>query len=145
MLMPRQWFLKKLDPDGSLTVPELRMILEQHMLEYKAVVLNGNEPPGMTVKKALNIYKKFYFLSRQPEWGTIPFSCSYAVCFPNCVCQDTMLFASLFNPKVRVPESWVTATVSLRKVHKPIGGTAGRKRRRLIEQRACDEKTSIPR
>ena len=71
----------------------------------------------------------------------IPFSCSCAVCFPNCVCEDTILFASLFNPKVRVPESWVTATVSVRKVHKPIGGTAGRKRRRLIEQHACDEKT----
>ena len=42
---------------------------------------------------------------------------------------------------MRVPESWVTATVSLRQVQKPIGGAAGRKRRRLIEERACNEKT----
>ena len=141
VLMPRQWFLNKLDPHGSLTVPQLRMILEPQMLMYKAVVLNGNEPPRMTVKKALNIYKKFHFLSRQPEWVAIPFSCSFAFCFPNCVCQDTMLFASLFNPKVRVPESWVTATVSLRHAQKPIRGTAGCKRRRLIAERACNEKT----
>ena len=47
--------------------------------------------------------------------------------------EDTILFASLFNPKVLVPENWVTATVSVRKVQKPIGGAAGRKRRRLIE------------
>ena len=48
---------------------------------------------------------------------------------------------SLFDPEVRVPEKWVTATVSRRKVLKPIGGTAGRKRRRLLEERACNEKT----
>ena len=48
---------------------------------------------------------------------------------------------SLFDPEVRVPEKWVTATVSRRMVQKPIGGTAGRKRRRLLEERACNEKT----
>ena len=35
----------------------------------------------------------------------------------------------------------MTATVSRRMVQKPIGGTAGRKRRRLLEERACNEKT----
>ena len=144
VLMPRQWFLEKLDPDGSLTVPELRMILEPHVRDYKAVVLrHGQEPPGLTVKKALGIYKKFNFMSRQPDWGTIPFSCSCKVCFPNCVCDDTIQFASLFDPKVRVPAELVTATVSKRQVHKPIGGTAGRKKRRLIEERACNEKTIV--
>ena len=60
--------------------------------------------------------------------------------FPNCVCEDTILFTSLFDPEVRVPGKWVTATVSRRSEQKPIGGTAGRKRRRLLEERACDEK-----
>ena len=70
--VPGQWFLEKLDPDGSLTVPELRMILEPHVRDYKAVVLrHGQEPPGLTVKKAMGIYKKFHFMSRQPDWGTI--------------------------------------------------------------------------
>ena len=73
----------------------------------------------------------------------IPFSCSCKVCFPNCVCEDTILFASLFNPKVRIPAEMVTATVSKRQVHKPIGGTAGRKKRRLTEERACNEKTIV--
>ena len=111
------------------------------MLEYKNLILQDRVAPGMTVKKALGIYKKFHFLSRVPTWGRIPFSCSCAVCFPNCVCQDTILFASLFDQEVRVPDSWVTATVSVRKVQKAIGGTAGRKQRLLIEQRACYEKT----
>ena len=111
------------------------------MLEYKNLVLQDRVAPGMTVKKALGIYKKFHFLSRLPTWGRIPFSCSCAVCFPNCVCEDTNLSTSLFDPEVRVPEAWVTATVSRRKEQKAIWGTAGRKRRRLIEERAFDEKT----
>ena len=60
------------------------------------------------------------------------------------MCQDTLLFASLFDPAVRVPDFWITATVSVRKLHRAIRGPAGHKRRRLIEQRACDEKTIDP-
>ena len=95
----------------------------------------------MNVKKEMNIYKKFHFLSHMPTWDDISFSCSCVVCFPNCLCEDTLLFASLFDPEVRFPEAWVTATVSRRREQKAIGGTAGRKRRRLLEERACNEKT----
>ena len=59
------------------------------------------------------------------------------------MCEDTILFASLFNPKVRVPADQVTVTVSKRQVHKPIGGTAGRKKRCLLQERACNEKTVV--
>ena len=41
---------------------------------------------------------------------------------------------------MRVPADQVTATVSKRQVQKPIGGTAGYKKRRLIADRACNEK-----
>ena len=84
-------------------------MLEQHMLAYRNLVLQDIVSPGINVKKAMNIYKKFHFLS---TWGDVPFSCSCTVCFPNCVCEDTLLFATLFDPEVRVPEAWVTvATV----------------------------------
>ena len=140
VLMPRQWFLAKLDPRGELSVADLRALLEPHVNAYRNLVLQDIVEPGMNVKKAINIYKKFHFMTRMPSWGPIPFSCSCAVCFPNGVCEDTILFTSLFDPEVRVPGKWVTATVSRRMVQKPIGGTAGRKRRRLLEERACDEK-----
>jgi hypothetical protein len=141
VLMPRQWWLRKLDPDGLLTVPELRQKLEPHVRMYKAVVLRiGHEPPDLDVKQALRIYQKFHLISQQSTWGRIPISCSCKVCFPNCVCEDTIMFAALFNPKVRVPADQVTATVSKRQVQKPIGGAAGYKRRRLIAERACNEK-----
>jgi hypothetical protein len=32
VLMPRQWFLKKLDPKRELSFPDLRVLLRQHML-----------------------------------------------------------------------------------------------------------------
>ena len=66
VLMPRQWFLKKLDPKGELSVPELRDLLQPHMLAYRALVLLDNVEPGMTVKKALAIYRKWHVLHRQP-------------------------------------------------------------------------------
>ena len=128
VLMPRQWFLTKLDPNGDLPVPELRALLEPHMLAYRNLVLQDIVGTCMNVKKAMNIYKKFHFLSRMPTWGDVPFSCPCAVCFPNCVCEDTLRFASLFDPEVWVPqaEDWVTATVTRRREQKAIGGTAGR-------------------
>jgi hypothetical protein len=55
-------------------------------------------------------------------------------------CKHSLLFVSLFKPEVRVPDSWITATPSLRKKCKSIKGTAGRRRLRLIEERQCDEK-----
>ena len=38
VLMPRQWFLKQLDPKGELSVPELLELLRPHMLEYRALI-----------------------------------------------------------------------------------------------------------
>ena len=46
------------------------------------------------------------------------------------------------NPEVPVPPDRAAATVSARKLCKSIGGTAGRKWRRRIEECACDEKTT---
>ncbi len=47
----------------------------------------------------------------------------------------------MFKPELRVPDSWIAATPSLRKKCKSIKGTAGRRRLRLIEERQCDEKS----
>ena len=87
VLMPRQWFLKKLDPKGELSVPDLLDLLRQHMLEYRALVLLDHVEPGMTVKKALAIYRKWHGMNRQPTWGAVPFSCSCKVCFAHCICR----------------------------------------------------------
>ena len=115
------------------------------MLAYRALVLLDHVEPGITVKKALAIYRKWHVLNQQPTWGAVPFSCSCKVCFAHFICEDAILLASLFNPEVRVPADQITATVSIRARHIAIGGTAGRKRRRLEEERACNEKAIDPR
>ncbi len=140
VLMPRQWFLKKLDPKGELSVPALRDLMRPHMLVYRALVLLDIVEPGMTVKKAFAIYRKWHVLNRQSTWGAVPFSRSCKVCFAHCVCRDTILLASLFDPEVLVPADQITAMVSTRARNIPIGGTAWRKRHRLEEERACNEK-----
>jgi hypothetical protein len=94
VLMPRQWFLNKLDPRGELLIPELQDLLRPHMVAYRALVLIDNVEPGMTVKKALDIYRKWHVLNLQPTWGAVPFSCACKVCcHPHCICRDTILLA----------------------------------------------------
>ena len=51
-----------------------------------------------------------------------------------------LILAPLFDPEVRVPADLITATVSIRARNVAIGGTAGRKRRRLEEEQACNER-----
>ncbi len=66
--------------------------------------------------------------------------CSCKTNFGHCVCADTLLFVSLFDPDVQVPKRYVGATVSERKQCKKIGGLAGRRKRRVLEERQDDEK-----
>jgi hypothetical protein len=45
VLMPKQWFFKKLDPDCDLMVPELRNLLLPCILKYRALVLLNHVGP----------------------------------------------------------------------------------------------------
>jgi hypothetical protein len=140
ILLPRQALLKKLDPTGELSVPKVRAQLEPLVRQYERLIIQDRVDGGTQRKDALKIYKYFHQLNSAQEWGEIALSCTCRVCFANCACKDTLLFVSLFKQGVRVPNSYVTATPSLRKKCKSIKGTAGRKRRGLIEERKCDEK-----
>ncbi len=67
-------------------------------------------------------------------------SCSCKTNFAHCVCADTLLFVSLFKPTVQVPKGYVGATVSERRQCKKVGGLAGRRKSRVLEERQDDEK-----
>ena len=111
------------------------------MLEYKALVVQDWLSPNFNVKDVLRIYRKWNIISSAPKWGQIPLACTCKICYPYCVCQCTILLASLFNPDIRVPVQYIAATVSFRKTCLAIKGTAGYKRQRLLEAANCDEKT----
>ena len=140
VLMPRQWLLKKLDPDNKLSVDALRATLEDDMIEYKALIVEDWLDPHYDVKDVMRIYRKFNLITPAPKWGQIPLACTCKVCYANAVCQCTILLASLFNPEIRVPDHYIAATPSLRKLCRGIKGAAGTKRRKLIEAAACNEK-----
>ena len=84
--------------------------------------------------------KKWQIGGKNPVWIWIPLACTCKVCYPSCLCQCTLLLASLFDPEIRVPAHYIAATPSLCKACRGIKGTAGYKRRKLIEAAACDEK-----
>ena len=140
VLMPRQWLLKKLDPDNKLSVDALRAALEDDMIEYKALIVEDWLDPHYDVKDVMRIYRKFNLITPAPKWGQTPLACTCKVCYANAVCQCTILLASLFNPEIRVPDHYIAATPSLRKLCRGIKGTAGTKRRKLIEAAEYNEK-----
>ena len=76
VLMPRQWLLKKLDPDNKLSVNALRAKLEDDMLEYKALIVEDWLNPNFDIKDAMRIYLKFNMIRPAPTWGQIPLECT---------------------------------------------------------------------
>jgi hypothetical protein len=142
VLMPRLRLLTQLDPDGlyEFNAPQMRELIRPHADEYQRVVLRDQLPEGMDVKGALKVYRNFKLLRAAPTGGDYPVSCSCKTNFGHCVCEDTLLFVSLFDPKVQVPKGYVGATVSERKQCKKIGGLAGRRKRCFPKERQDDEK-----
>ena len=89
------------------------MLLEDHMIEYRALIVNDWLDPRYDVKDVMSIYRKFNLITPAPKWSWIPLACTCKVCYPNCLCQCTLLLASLFDPEIRVPVHYIAATVSI--------------------------------
>jgi hypothetical protein len=117
ILVPRQALLKRLDPTGELSVQTVCTHLPPLVRQYERLVIQDRVDADTDLRDTCR------------------------VCFGNCVCKHSLLFVLLFKPEVRVPDSWIAATPSLRKKCNSIKGTAGRRRLRLIEERKCDEKS----
>ena len=142
VLVPRQNLLKKLDPDGTRSVAEMREQLRPMANAYERLVLHDIRAPGLDIREALKIYRNFHLIRYMPAWveNDIPLACTCKICVNHCVCDDTLLFAALFKPEVRVPSDYVAATVNLRKRCKSLKGAVGRKRMRILEEQKCNEK-----
>ncbi len=63
--MPRQELVKKLDPLGQLTVPQVHAKLEPCVRDYQHLIIQDKVTAGMDIKVALKIYKPFHKLSSQ--------------------------------------------------------------------------------
>jgi hypothetical protein len=139
VLMPRRSLLIKLDPDDKCDAAEMRELIRPYADQYRRVVLRDQIPIGMDVKEALKVYRNFKLLRAAPSWGDVPVSCNCKTCFPHCVCADSLLLVSLFDPMVKVPDAYVAATVSARKKCR-MGGLAGRRKYRMLHEAKDNEK-----
>ena len=142
VLMPAQHLLKKMDPDNTRSVADVLVDLQPLQDQYANLVVR-NRPdlvPGVDIKLALKIYKSFHLLQKASTWGDIPVQCTCRECFKNCVCAHGVLFASLFDDTLRVPEEYIAATVGLRKKCRALKGAAGTKRKRLFSEIAAAKK-----
>jgi hypothetical protein len=139
VLMPRQAFLRKLDPTGKLPIAQLRAIMAPHAAAFRRLVVD-NIDNGEDIKQALKIYYNFYLIQYKLEWGDYPASCTCPGIYAHGCCWHSLLYASLFNPEVCVPDDYIAATVDLRKKRKSLKGMAGRKRLSIMKAMACDEK-----
>ncbi len=136
--MPRLRLLTQPDPDGlyEFNAPRMRESIRLHAKEYRRFVLRDQLQEDMDVKGAPKVYHNVKVLQAAPTWGDYPVSCLCKTCFAHCICGDTLLFVSLFEPTEQVPKGNVGATVFKRKV----GGLAGRRKRRVLEERQDNEK-----
>jgi hypothetical protein len=79
VLMPRQHLLKRINPSGSLNVPELLEIFRPLALQYENhLIIKDVIPPGMGINEALKINGSLHQLCHMPERQEIeiPVACT---------------------------------------------------------------------
>jgi hypothetical protein len=71
VLMPRQAFLRKLDPTGKLPIAKLQAMMATHAAAFRRLVAD-NIDNGEDIKLALKIYSNFHLIQYKPEWVDYP-------------------------------------------------------------------------
>ena len=142
MLMPRQWYLKHIDPDGKRTLDEVyEEVHERSTLYYNLVVMRKDEG-RYDFPSALDIYESFVWISRRTSWGKYPAGCVCRDSSTNCLCDHVLLTCAAFDETVQVPTNLVAETPELRKKVNHLRGTAGPRRAALIVARAKEQQKS---
>ena len=67
--MPRQWYLKDIDPDGKLPFAEVRAQVVKRTYQYYAIVVKRRSEGEYKLINALDLYDSFYLLTSQITWG----------------------------------------------------------------------------
>ena len=65
LLMPRDWYLKSIDPDGKRPFGEVKLQMVKHAHQYHDLVMQRKTEGGYDLLDVLELYKSFYkFLLR---------------------------------------------------------------------------------
>jgi hypothetical protein len=74
LLMPRQWYLKHLDPDCTKTCREVKEEVARRAHQYCDLLVAQTTEGQYRLEDALDLYESFYYIHRQPTWGDFPAS-----------------------------------------------------------------------
>ncbi len=118
VLLPAQHILRQLDPDNKRRMADVIADLQRLQDQYTNLVVS-NRPDLMQginmIKAALKIYKSFHLLQRASLREDILAQCTCSEFFKNCIRAHCVVFTSLFDDTLPVPEEFIAATVGLRK------------------------------
>ena len=152
LLMPRDWYLKSIDPEGKRPLAEVKTKIEKRALQYYALVRQEKTMGEYGLLDALDLYESFNLVHRQASWGQpgkdgkpdegFPWGCLCLRCQKWTLCEHTAIVESLFRADIEVPDNLVAETPSLRKKCNKLRGTAGPRRARILKEIAKEKKKS---
>ena len=94
--MPRDWYLKSIDPDGKRPFGEVKLQIVKRAHQYFDLVHSRKTEGEMDLLDALDLYGSFHLIQRQTTWGDFPWGCICLRCQKWTLCEHTSLMASLF-------------------------------------------------
>jgi hypothetical protein len=110
ILIPRQWYLKSLNPDGKLPFQVVRAEIVRRTHMYEDLILERTMEDQYQLLDALDLHDSFHYVRRETDWGKFPFACICKWCCKWTICEHTALLTSVFDPEVQVPVNLVAET-----------------------------------
>ena len=88
VLLPRQSFLKLLDPDNTLSVDEVRdAVIEAHRPFMKLTRRKNKEHQSMTLPELLDTTERFHLIEDKGSgWSVVRWACTCTRCFQWACC-----------------------------------------------------------
>ena len=83
--MPRDWYLKSIDPDGKRPFGEVKLQDVKRAHQYYDLVRKQRTEGEYELLDALELYESFHLIQRQTTWGKFPWGC---ICL-RCRCVST--------------------------------------------------------
>jgi hypothetical protein len=147
LLMPRDWYLKSLDPDGKRPLAEVHRLVSDRADQYWALARAETADGQYGLLDALDVYESFNLIQRHADWCPtpgegFPWGCLCLRCQKWTLCEHSALLESLFRPDIEVPDNLVAETPALRKKCNKLRGTAGPRRARILKAIAKEKKKS---
>ena len=97
--MPRDWYLKSLDPDGKRPLAEVYRLVSDHADQYWALARAETAQGQYGLLDALDVYESFKLIQRHADWCPTP-----GEGFPwGCLCLQCQKWTPSFGSASQEP------------------------------------------